>query len=169
MFPPNYTGPIYGNNVIGLRANSPAVQAPNYSKASKYLKKWLEARPHEIRLNQVLVKLPISKNNKTGENKGPMDIVTHNHFNKGNEAIMVLKKNVRNGKLRTKRYFLSKNSLSTIRKRYLTQVKGMNEEAAKSLSAWRSILRMHASDFVITDPLDRRAVRRRNLINVKFV
>jgi hypothetical protein len=159
MFPSNYTGPIYGNNVIGLRANSPAVQAPNYSKASKYLKKWLEARPHEIRLNQVLVKLPPNAS----------DPITLNHFNKGNEAIMVLKKDVRNGKLRTKRYFLSKNSLSSIRKKYLTQVKHMNENTASSKSAWRFILRMKASDFVIPDPLDRRTVRRRNLINVKFV
>ena len=97
------------------------------------------------------------------------DPITLNHFNKGNEAIMVLKKDVRNGKLRTKRYFLSKNSLSSIRKKYLTQVKHMNENTASSKSAWRFILRMKASDFVIPDPLDRRTVRRRNLINVKFV
>ena len=142
MFPPNYTGPIYGNNVIGLRANSPAVQAPNYSKASKYLKKWLEARPHEIRLNQVLVKLPPNAS----------DPISLKNFNKGNEAIMVLKKDVRNGKLRSKRYFLEKNVLARL-----------------AHKPWRSILRMKASDSVFKDPINRRTVYRRNLMNVKFI
>jgi len=142
MFPPNYTGPMYGNNVIGLRANEPAVQAPNYSKASKYLKKWLEARPHEIRLNQVLVKLPPNAS----------DPISLKNFNKGNEAIMVLKKDVRNGKLRSKRYFLEKNVLARLARK-----------------PWRSILRMKASDSVFKDPINRRTVYRRNLMNVKFV
>jgi len=137
MFPPNY-----GNNVIGLRANSPVVQAPNYSKASKYLKKWLEARPHEIRLNQVLVKLPPNAS----------DPISLKNFNKGNEAIMVLKKDVRNGKLRSKRYFLEKNVLARL-----------------AHKPWRSILRMKASDSVFKDPINRRTVYRRNLMNVKFI
>ena len=119
-----------------------AVRAPNYSKASKHLKKWLEARPHEIRMNQVNVKLP----------EGASDPISLKNFNKGNEAIMVLKKDVRNGALRTKRYFLEKNVLARLAKK-----------------PWRSILRMKASDAVFKDPINRRTVYRRNLMNVKFI
>ena len=119
-----------------------AVRAPNYSKASKHLKKWLEARPHEIRVNQVNVKLP----------EGASDPISLKNFNKGNEAIMILKKDVRNGALRTKRYFLEKNVLARLAKK-----------------PWRSILRMKASDAVFKDPINRRTVYRRNLMNVKFI
>ena len=119
-----------------------AVRAPNYSKASKHLKKWLEARPHEIRVNQVNVKLP----------EGASDPISLKNFNKGNEAIMVLKKDVRNGALRTKRYFLEKNVLTRLAKK-----------------PWRSILRMKASDAVFKDPINRRTVYRRNLMNMKFI
>jgi hypothetical protein len=140
-FNTNYTGPIYGNNVTGL-ANEPAARAPNYSKASKYLKKWLEARPHEIRMNQVRVKLPV----------GASDPISLKNFTKGNEAIMVLKKDVRNGALRTKRYFLEKNVLARLARK-----------------PWRSVIRMKASDVVFKDPINRRSVYRRNLMNVKFI
>ena len=131
-------------NTAGRTAtpDAAAVRAPNYSKASKHLKKWLEARPHEIRMNQVNVKLP----------EGASDPISLKNFNKGNEAIMVLKKDVRNGALRTKRYFLEKNVLARLAKK-----------------PWRSILRMKASDAVFKDPINRRTVYRRNLMNVKFI
>lgn len=119
-----------------------AVRAPNYSKASRSVKKWLEARPHEIRMNQVNVKLPA----------GASDPISLKNFNKGNEAIMVLKKDVRNGALRTKRYFLEKNVLTRL-----------------AQQPWRSVLHMKASDAVFKDPINRRTVYRRNLMNVKFI
>ena len=142
--------PAYNNfniNHITVAPRAPshtprAVNAPNYSKASKHLKKWLEARPHEIRVNQVNVKLPV----------GASDPISLKNFNKGNEAIMILKKDVRNGALRTKRYFLEKNVLARL--------------AGKP---WRSILHMKASDAVFKDPINRRTVYRRNLMNVKFI
>lgn len=130
-----------GNNVLGSPPVA-AARAPNYSKASKHLKKWLEARPHEIRMNQVNVKLPM----------GASDPISLKNFNKGNEAIMILKKDVRNGALRTKRYFLEKNTLARLARK-----------------PWRSILRMKASDAVFRDPINRRTVYRRNLMNVKFI
>lgn len=123
-------------------ATAAAARAPNYSKASKYLKKWLEARPHEILVNKVNVKLPM----------GASDPISLKNFNKGNEAIMILKKDVRNGALRTKRYFLEKNTLARLTRK-----------------PWRSILRMKASDVVFRDPINRRTVYRRNLMNVKFI
>ena len=93
-------------------------------------------------MNQVNVKLP----------EGASDPISLKNFNKGNEAIMILKKDVRNGALRTKRYFLEKNVLARL--------------AGKP---WRSILRMKASDVVFKDPINRRTVYRRNLMNVKFI
>ena len=93
-------------------------------------------------MNQVNVKLP----------EGASDPISLKNFNKGNEAIMILKKDVRNGALRTKRYFLEKNVLTRLAKK-----------------PWRSVLRMKASDVVFKDPINRRTVYRRNLMNVKFI
>lgn len=129
------------NNVM-RNALRPVVRAgANYSKASAFAKKWLSARPHEIRVNQVNVKLPMNA----------QDPISLKNFNKGNEAIMVIKKTVQNGRIRAKRYYLEKNTLQRLTKK-----------------PWRSILRMKASDVVFKDPLNRRAVYRRNLMNVKF-
>ena len=129
------------NNVMRNALRTAAVRAPNYSKASATAKKWLNARPHEIRVNQVHVKLPVNA----------QDPISFKNFNKGNEAIMVMKKNVQGGRIRAKRYYLEKNTLQRLTKK-----------------PWRSILRMKASDVVFKDPLNRRAVYRRNLMNVKF-
>jgi hypothetical protein len=112
------------------------------TRVSKYAKKWLNARPHEIRYNKMNIKLP-------GNARDP---ISFKNFEKGNDAVMVLKKRVQNGRIRVKRYYLEKNTV---------------EQLAKS--KWRTILRMKASARVFSDPINRRAVYRRNLMNVKFL
>ena len=121
-----------------------AAAAPNYSKASGALKKWLAARPHTIYQNVVQIKLP---NNAE-------DPVSYKNFKAGNEAVMVVKKRLlSNGAMRSRRTFYNKNTIER-----LAQGK-----------KWRTILRMKGSDVVFKDPLNRRTVYRRDLMTVKFV
>ena len=121
-----------------------AAAAPNYSKASGALKKWLAARPHTIYQNVVQIKLP---NNAE-------DPVSYKNFKAGNEAVMVVKKRLlSNGAMRSRRTFYNKNTIER-----LAQGK-----------KWRTILRMKGSDVVFKDPLNRRTVYRRDLMTVKCV
>jgi hypothetical protein len=128
-------------------SNSPppaAVQAPNYSKASAAVKKWLSTRPHTVHMNVVNIKL--SANAK--------DPVSYHDFEPGNGAVMVIKKYLqKNGAMRSKRTFYEKNVI----------------ERLAGGKKWRTILRMKGSDPVFKDPLNRRTVYRRDLMNVKFV
>jgi hypothetical protein len=67
---------------------------------------------------------------------------------------MVIKKRLQaNGAMRSRRTFYNKNTIER-----LAQGK-----------KWRTILRMKGSDVVFKDPINRRAVYRRDLMNVKFV
>lgn len=128
-----------------------AVHSPNYSKASTAVKKWLAVRPHTIHQNVVTVKLPANA----------MDPVWHKNFTVGNEAVMVIKKRLQsNGALRSKRTFYNKNTIGSMAAR----AKGMTGTVP-----WRTILRMRGSDPVFKDPINRRTVYRRDLMNVKFV
>jgi hypothetical protein len=118
-------------------------QSPNYSKASTAVKKWLSTRPHTVHMNVVNIKLPANA----------MDPVSHHNFKPGNEAVMVLKKRVAaNGAVRSKRTFYQKNMI----------------ERLAGGKKWRTILRMKGSEPVFKDPLNRRTVYRRDLMNVKF-
>ena len=144
-------GLVYGSN---SNSNNNQASAPNYSKASGALKKWLAARPHTVHQNVVKIKLPANAS----------DPVSYNNFKSGNEAVMVIKKRLQaNGAMRSKRTFYTKNSiggLATIHRRI---------KAPRSPPVtWRTILRMKGSDVVFKDPLNRRDVYRRDLMNVKF-
>lgn len=135
------------SNWNNYNSNSPppaAVQAPNYSKASAAVKKWLSTRPHTVHMNVVNIKL--SANAK--------DPVSYHDFEPGNGAVMVIKKYLqKNGAMRSKRTFYEKNVI----------------ERLAGGKKWRTILRMKGSDPVFKDPLNRRTVYRRDLMNVKFV
>lgn len=120
-----------------------AARAPNYSKASAAVKKWLSTRPHTVYMNVVNIKLPVNA----------MDPVSYHNFKPGNEAVMVIKKHLyKNGSMRSKRTFYQKNII----------------ESLAGGKKWRTILRMKGSDPVFKDPLNRRTVYRRDLMNVKF-
>ena len=122
----------------------PAARAPNYSKASNAVKKWLAARPHTIHQNVVNIKLPANA----------QDPVSYTNFKVGNEAVMVIKKRLlSNGAMRSRRTFYNKNTIER-----LAQGK-----------KWRTILRMKGADAVFKDPINRRTVYRRDLMNVKFL
>ena len=132
-----------------------AAAAPNYSKASGALKKWIAARPHTVHQNVVHIKLPANAT----------DPVLYNNFKTGNEAVMVIKKRLQaNGAMRSKRTFYTKKSiggLATIHRRIAAP--------RSNPVTWRTILRMKGSDVIFKDPINRRAVYRRDLMNVKFV
>ena len=138
-----FSGNISNSN---SNANSPspaAVQAPNYSKASVAVKKWLSTRPHTVHMNVVTIKLPALA----------QDPVSYHNFKPGNEAVMVIKKHLqKNGAMRSKRTFYQKNMI----------------ERLAGGKKWRTILRMKGSEPVFKDPLNRRTVYRRDLMNVKF-
>ena len=137
-------GLVYGSNSNANMNMNNQASAPNYSKASGALKKWLAARPHTIYQNVVQIKLP----------KNAEDPVSYKNFKAGNEAVMVVKKRLlSNGAMRSRRTFYNKNTIER-----LAQGK-----------KWRTILRMKGSDAVFKDPINRRTVYRRDLMNVKFV
>lgn len=123
-----------------------AARAPNanYSKASAAAKKWLAMRPHTVHRNAVHIKLPANAT----------DPVSYKNFTTGNEAVMVIKKRLQtNGAMRSKRTFYNKNTV---------------ERLARG-KKWNTILGMKGSDAVFKDPINRRTVYRRDLMNVKFV
>lgn len=121
-----------------------ALRASNYSKASTVVKKWLAMRPHIVHRNMVEVKLPAKAK----------DPASWHNFAPGNEAVMVIKKHVDSkGFVRSKRTFYQKNTIE--------RLSGKN---------WNTIMRMKGSDVVLNkDPLNRRTVYRRDLMNVKFM
>lgn len=124
----------------------------NYNNFMKNLKRvlaghraakhWRETMPYEVRQGRVNVKLPANAS----------DIVSYKNFKKGNEAIMVIKKRILNGQVRPKRYYIEKNTFA--------RLAGI---------PWAKAMRKKSSDFMFKDPLNRRNVYRRNLMNVKFV
>lgn len=132
-----------------------AAAAPNYSKASAAVKKWLSSRPHTIHQTAVHIKLPANAR----------DPVSYNNFAPGNEAVMVIKKRLQaNGAMRSKRTFYTKNSIGTMTAKY-RRIPDWETNPVP----WRKILRMKGSDVVFKDPLNRRSVYRRDIMNVKFV
>jgi hypothetical protein len=140
------------NNVSSAPA---AAAAPNYSKASGAVKKWLSARPHTVHQNVVHIKLPANAT----------DPVSYNNFKTGNEAVMVIKKRLQaNGAMRSKRTFYTKKSIGGLAATH-RRIAAPHSNPVP----WRTILRMKGSDVVFKDPFNRRAVYRRDLMNVKFV
>jgi hypothetical protein len=140
------------NNVSSAPA---AAAAPNYSKASGAVKKWLAARPHTIHQNAVHIKLPANAS----------DPVSYNNFKSGNEAVMVIKKRLQaNGATRSKRTFYTKKSIGGLAATH-RRIAAPHSNPVP----WRTIMRMKGSDVVFKDPFNRRAVYRRDLMNVKFV
>ena len=128
---------------------------PNYSKASGAVKKWLETRPHTVHQNVVHIKLPANTTDPVG---------LHN-FAPGNEAVMVIKKRLQqNGAMRSKRIFYTKKSIGG-----MAAIHRRIASPHSNPVPWRTILRMKGSDIVFKDPINRRAVYRRDLMNVKFV
>ena len=141
-----------GNNYLAAAA---AAAAPNYSKASGAVKKWLAARPHTVHQNVVKIKLPANAT----------DPVSYNNFKSGNEAVMVIKKRLQNnGATRSKRTFYTKKSIGGLAATH-RRIAAPHSNPVP----WRTILRMKGSDVVFKDPINRRAVYRRDLMNVKFV
>ncbi len=138
-----------------LNAAAAAARAPNYSKASGALKKWLAARPHTVHQNVVKIKLPANAS----------DPVSYNNFKSGNEAVMVIKKRLQaNGAMRSKRTFYTKKSIGGLAATH-RRIAAPHSNPVP----WRTILRMKGSDVVFKDPINRRTVYRRDLMNVKFV
>ena len=139
------------NNVSSAPA---AAAAPNYSKASGAVKKWLAMRPHTVHHNVVRIKLPANA-------KDPVNLY---NFKSGNEAVMVVKKRLqKNGAMRSTRTFYKKNTVGSMAATH-------RRIAAPHTNPvpWRTILRMKGSDIVFKDPLNRRSVYRRDIMNVKF-
>ena len=127
----------------------------NYVRASGAVKKWLAARPHTVHQNVVHIKLPANAS----------DPVSFNNFKPGNEAVMVIKKRLQaNGTMRSKRTFYTKKSIGG-----MAATHRMIAAPHANPVPWRTILRMKGSDIVFKDPINRRAVYRRDLMNVKFV
>ena len=137
-------------------AHTPAAAAaPNYSKASNAVKKWLSMRPHTVHQNVVHIKLPANAR----------DPVNFHNFAPGNEAVMVIKKRLqKNGAIRSTRTFYKKNTIGS-----LAATHRRIPSPHTNPVPWRTILRMKGSDIVFKDPLNRRAVYRRDIMNVKFV
>lgn len=132
-----------------------AAAAPNYSKASGAVKKWLATRPHTIHQNVVHIKFPANAS----------DPVAFHNFAPGNEAVMVIKKRLQpNGAMRSKRTFYTKKTIGSMAASHRRIAAPHNNPVS-----WRTILRMKGSDVVFKDPINRRAVYRRDLMNVKFV
>ena len=140
------------NNVSSAPA---AAAAPNYSKASGAVKKWLAMRPHTVHQNVVRIKLPANA----------QDPVNLHNFAKGNEAVMVVKKRLqKNGAMRSTRTFYKKNTVGSMAATHRKRPSPHTNPVP-----WRTILRMKGSDVVFKDPLNRRSVYRRDIMNVKFV
>jgi dihydroneopterin aldolase len=117
----------------------------NYARASAAVKKWIAKRPHTIHRNAVHIKLP----------ENAADPVSYKNFKKGNEAVMVIKKRLqKNGAMRSTRTFYEKSTIQRL--------------AGKT---WNTIIGLKGSNIVLDkkDPLNRRTVYRRDLINVRFV
>jgi hypothetical protein len=151
---PVYRRPTPRTVVPVVRTVVPVVN-PNYSKASGAVKKWLAVRPHTVHQNVVHIKLPANATDPVG---------LHN-FAPGNEAVMVIKKRLQqNGAMRSKRIFYTKNSIGG-----MAAIHRGIASPHRNPVPWRTILRMKGSDIVFKDPINRRAVYRRDLMNVKFV
>ena len=136
-------------------SNNNAAAAPNYSKASNAMKKWLAMRPHTVHQNVVRIKLPANA-------KDPVNLY---NFKPGNEAVMVIKKRLqRNGAMRSTRTFYKKNTVGSMAATHRRRASPHTNPIP-----WRTILRMKGSDIVFKDPLNRRSVYRRDIMNVKFV
>jgi len=132
-----------------------AAAAPNYSKASAAVKKWLAMRPHTVHQSVVHIKLPANA-------KDPVNLY---NFKPGNEAVMVIKKRLQaNGAMRSTRTFYTKKSIGS-----MAATHRRRPSPHANPIPWRTILRMKGSDIVFKDPLNRRAVYRRDIMNVKFV
>jgi hypothetical protein len=140
--------------LAGLNPQPAVAAAPNYSKASNAVKKWLSTRPHTVHQNVVHIKLPANA-------KDPVNLY---NFKPGNEAVMVIKKRLqRNGAMRSTRTFYKKNTIGSMA--------AVHRRIARPHSnpvPWRTILGMKGSDVVFKDPLNRRSVYRRDIMNVKF-
>jgi len=132
-----------------------AAAAPNYSKASGAVKKWLAVRPHTVHQNVVKIKFPANAT----------DPISYNNFKSGNEAVMVIKKRLqKNGATRSKRTFYTKKSIGGLAATH-RKITAPHSNPVP----WRTILRMKGSDVVFKDPINRRAVYRRDLMDVKFM
>ena len=118
------------------------IEAARPTRTREYARRWRQAVPREIQRSRVNVKLPANAS----------DFISFKNFNRGNEAIMVIKKRVVNGRVRPKRYYIQKATFA--------RLAGMPWTQAANLPATATMFR---------DPLNRRAVYRRNVMNVKFV
>jgi hypothetical protein len=127
----------YNNFMTALKRNM-----ARHGPVGKYAKHWREMMPYEVRQGRVNVKLPANTS----------DIVSYKNFNRGNEAIMVVKKRIVNGRVRPKRYYIEKSTFA--------RLAGM---------PWTQAMRKSGATAMFRDPLNRRQVYRRNLMNVKFV
>ena len=152
----NSNANLNSNNDTNFNNRAPAAaRAPNYSKASGAVKKWLAARPHTVHQNVVRIKLPANA-------KDPVNLY---NFSKGNEAVMVIKKRLqRNGAMRSTRTFYTKKSIGSMAATHRRIAAPHNNPVP-----WRTILRMKGPEIVFKDPLNRRSVYRRDIMNVKFV
>jgi hypothetical protein len=140
---------------LAIGGHSAAAAAPNYSRASSAVKKWLAMRPHTVHQSVVHIKLPANA-------KDP--VALHN-FTKGNEAVMVIKKRLqRNGAMRSTRTFYKKSTIGS-----MAAVHRRRPSPNANPIPWRTILRMKGPEIVFKDPLNRRSVYRRDIMNVKFV
>jgi hypothetical protein len=94
-----------------------------------------------------------------------IDPVELSNFKVGNNAVMVSKKRLlSNGKMNTKKTFYKKITVG----RLAAIHKGIPSPHMNPVP-WHKILRMKESDIVFKDPLNRRAVYRRDIMNVRFV
>jgi hypothetical protein len=152
----NSPSSIWFDNIdYSSESNNNAAAAPNYSKASNAMKKWLAMRPHTVHQNVVRIKLPANA-------KDPVNLY---NFKPGNEAVMVIKKRLqRNGAMRSTRTFYKKNTVGSMAATHRRRASPHTNPIP-----WRTILRMKGSDIVFKDPLNRRSVYRRDIMNVKFV
>lgn len=118
------------------------VEAARPSRTREFARRWLQAPRGGTNLTPVNVKLPANAS----------DFISFKNFNRGNEAIMVIKKRVVNGRVRPKRYYIQKATFA--------RLAGM---------PWTQAVNLPATAPMFSDPLNRRQVYRRNLMNVKFV
>jgi hypothetical protein len=140
---------------LAIGQSTSAASSPNYSKASAAVKKWLAMRPHTVHQSVVHIKLPANA-------KDPVNLY---NFSKGNEAVMVIKKRLqRNGAMRSTRTFYTKKSIGSMAATHRRRPSPHTNPVP-----WRTILRMKGPEIVFKDPLNRRSVYRRDIMNVKFV
>ena len=131
---------FFRGTTSGAAARAASPQLPNVAR--KAARKWRQAAPREIQRARVNVKLPANAS----------DFISFKNFNRGNEAIMVIKKRVVNGRVRPKRYYIQKATFARLAGR-----------------PWTQAVNMPATATMFRDPLNRRTVYRRNVMNVKFV